>query len=469
MGENQGAFERGKRCRGVAFCLMSLRQHDQKLDRAAGALAGLGGCQQPVEQGNRRRDLVPGDEHPCQGDVLELIQVREIVRDGQAASARPSLSLGQVSLCEIHLCLQRCDRAHIGHRVLDVHPLRGIEQFERRVIVALSLFHAGLRDVPAVRPIHQGRALAQRGGLLPVPGKVLGVVHFMMQQRQSQVVMRRDRLRLRAGLGGQLQRLCIRTLRRTQLALRHLNVGHGESAGDGEDDVADLAHGIYPIIQRTEGGSQVPARPVRELQRDDRLGAAVHIVFGDELLCQRGIPQCVGHVALHLGIVRTGQRDAARQGNERRPVCGTGQRALGVLQVVLAGLRLPGIRKGPAQLHAQQGTRVNHLCGQLLDPAQPGPGLECTLHGWPRLLGDLRRTHDIASCDGVPKRCGQVTMRLIPIAGTLVVARHVHGRLLQPLAQQIRKQPVIAVPLPVVVQRNDEQVGAFEGFQQGLA
>ena len=57
-----------------------------------------------------------------------------------------------------------------------------------------------------MRPIYQRRAPAQFFGFLPVSDEALGIVHFMIQQRQPQMMMRRDRLRLRAGLGGQLQR-----------------------------------------------------------------------------------------------------------------------------------------------------------------------------------------------------------------------------------------------------------------------
>ncbi len=41
--------------------------------------------------------------------------------------------------------------------------------------------------------------------------------------------------------------------------------------------------------------------------------------------------------------------------------------------------------------------------------------------------------------------------------------------LLQALPQQIRKEAVIAVPAPLIVQGDDKQVGAFEKFQGFLA
>ena len=123
---------------------------------------------------------------------------------------------------------------------------------------------------------------------------------------------------------------------------------------------------------------------------------------------------------------------------------------------------------GPARLRTEHRPDAQHACGQLLDPAQPGRRLEGVLHARPRLLGQLRRALEIVGRYGVLKRFGRITIGLIPVAGTPVIIPHVRSRLLQPLAQQIRKQPVIAVPLPIVIQRDDEQVRAFEVFQDGV-
>ena len=54
----------------------------------------------------------------------------------------------------------------------------------------------------------------------------------------------------------------------------------------------------------------------------------------------------------------------------------------------------------------------------------------------------------------------------IPLAGATVQFGHtVRLLLVQSLPQQISKEMVIAVPTPLVVQRDDEQVGAFEVLQ----
>src|SRR5207302_3531009 len=52
-------------------------------------------------------------------------------------------------------------------------------------------------------------------------------------------------------------------------------------------------------------------------------------------------------------------------------------------------------------------------------------------------------------------------------APPLILWRRV-GALVESLPQQLSEELVIAVPLPFVVQRDEEQVGVFEIFQSGL-
>src|SRR5881227_4097116 len=73
------------------------------------------------------------------------------------------------------------------------------------------------------------------------------------------------------------------------------------------------------------------------------------------------------------------------------------------------------------------------------------------------------------------KRFNLQSMVFIPYAGTTVQFGHIPhliscrrgASLLQSLSQQISEEMVIAVPTPLVVQGNEEQVGVFdilEGF-----
>src|SRR6059058_4878781 len=76
------------------------------------------------------------------------------------------------------------------------------------------------------------------------------------------------------------------------------------------------------------------------------------------------------------------------------------------------------------------------------------------------------------------KRFNRESMVFIPDAGTTVQFGHIPhliscrrgAALLQSLSQQISEELVIAVPPPLVVQGDEEQVGAFdilEGFLPG--
>ena len=74
---------------------------------------------------------VPGQEHPGQGDVLELAQVAELVLDGQAPLTHPAERFTQLALRDPHPRPQRRDRPHVGGEVADVQALRLVEQVER--------------------------------------------------------------------------------------------------------------------------------------------------------------------------------------------------------------------------------------------------------------------------------------------------------------------------------------------------
>ena len=101
---------------------------------------------------------------------------------------------------------------------------------------------------------------------------------------------------------------------------------------------------------------------------------------------------------------------------------------------------------------------------QLLHPAQPGGRLETFIHPLPGRFSQPRRPDKIPGCDGVVKRRAQVAVLFMPLAGAQVEFGEFFG-FSQALAQQIAKEMVIAVPAPLVIQRDDEQVGAFEIFQ----
>ena len=76
--------------------------------------------------------LIPGQEYPGQGDVLELVQVAEFVLNGQSLLTRPVEGFTQPSLRDPHPCLQCRDWTHIGGKVTIVQALCLVEQVRER-------------------------------------------------------------------------------------------------------------------------------------------------------------------------------------------------------------------------------------------------------------------------------------------------------------------------------------------------
>jgi hypothetical protein len=75
--------------------------------------------------------LILGDEHPHQGDVLELTQVAEVVINGEAPLTRPSQGFSSVNLPNPPL--QRRYRTHIRDGAPVIEPFRLVEQVESAV------------------------------------------------------------------------------------------------------------------------------------------------------------------------------------------------------------------------------------------------------------------------------------------------------------------------------------------------
>src|SRR5690349_14288803 len=84
---------------------------------------------------------------------------------------------------------------------------------------------------------------------------------------------------------------------------------------------------------------------------------------------------------------------------------------------------------------------------------------------------------NIAGGSRMLKRFYLQAMILIPLAGASVelgralpaIPRRRGSALVQSLPQQISEEMVIAVPAPLVVQRNQEQIGVVEIFQGCLS
>src|SRR5947208_3225307 len=93
---------------------------------------------------------VAGQEHPGQGDVLELAQVAEVVVDGQTSLTGPAEGFTQLPLGDPHPCPQGRDRPHVGEEVTRIEALRLVEQVDCAARVSFSLAYPGHRVPPAM-------------------------------------------------------------------------------------------------------------------------------------------------------------------------------------------------------------------------------------------------------------------------------------------------------------------------------
>jgi hypothetical protein len=90
------------------------------------------------------------------------------------------------------------------------------------------------------------------------------------------------------------------------------------------------------------------------------------------------------------------------------------------------------------------------------------------VQGHPFSFDKAFRAPDIVGGGGMVKCLDFQPIVFIPPACAIVQFRRRGGVPLQPLPQQIREKMVIAVPAPLVIEGNDEQVGVFEVFQGRL-
>src|SRR6188508_2829654 len=85
-------------------------------------------------------------------------------------------------------------------------------------------------------------------------------------------------------------------------------------------------------------------------------------------------------------------------------------------------------------------------------------------------LDQLRRSEEVLAGDCTANRFRAVTVGFVPVARPQVQGRHELWRLVfQVQAKDIAKEMVIAVPLPPVIEGDQEEVGSLQDFEDGLA
>lgn len=201
-----------------------------------------------------------------------------------------------------------------------------------------------------------------------------------------------------------------------------------------------------------------------------------------EMVAGAGQVECVLSVFRHAGHVAPGlcQRgavdgDGRRQRAEllgvgpggSRPVRHGRQRALRVVEPGLDRVEVAGCHEHPSVEDAEDRAAADGVVGQCRQPAEQHrvlPGAPDRRH---RQLHEVRRAVELVGGQGVRDGVlGQIVV-LVPPAGALVQQRNLLGLLAEHArAQHVGEQVVVAVPLPPIVQRDEEEVGALKGHER---
>ena len=273
LSQRQGAFQRHKRSRDVALHLVGERLQHQDFDHASRPLAFFRCLQEALQESHCLKHgavctvaLIPGQEHPGQGDVLELAQVAEVVLGGQALLTRPVQGFTQPALRDPHPCLQRRYRTHIWEKVTHIQALCLVEQVERAVQISLGLPYSSHRDAPAIPVLREPGVLAQLLAFQQVLRGGIQIVMLTVELAHSHVhVCRSPQYRL-ALLRRKLQSPLIGTHRLAETTLRNPDIGQSDCAIDCVRDVPGHLQTSHAIGKRPVCCLEIPARPGCESQ-----------------------------------------------------------------------------------------------------------------------------------------------------------------------------------------------------------
>ena len=111
---------------------------------------------------------------------------------------------------------------------------------------------------------------------------------------------------------------------------------------------------------------------------------------------------------------------------------------------------------------------MEHLHRQRLEPLDDGSHAAAQMERNTLSIEQALGTLDILCRRRVLERFERKAILLVPLAGAnvqLIQSAFRTDALMKPLAQQVRKKMVIAVPAPFAIQRDHEQIGAFQIFQ----
>ena len=141
-----------------------------------------------------------------------------------------------------------------------------------------------------------------------------------------------------------------------------------------------------------------------------------------------------------------------------------GQRALRVVESGLERREVAGDHQHVSVEDAEHRAAPDGGVGQFLQPTEQHRFLPVAADRRRGQLHQVGRVVEVLGGQGVPYRLLGQVVALVPPAGALVQQRNLVGLLAeQARSQHVGEQVVVAVPLPAIVQGDEEQVGALQG------
>ena len=481
----QGSLQSIEGRRPVPLRLVGEGLHHEDLDEASTSCGFFGGLEQPVQQADCLADragvpvhAVLRDEQTHQSEVVELAQVADVVHGGQAAFAGPLGSLRELALGDPDARPHRRDRPYVREEAAPVAKLSLVEQVDGSLQVTLGFPDSCHGHEPPVPVLRRRRTLPQRLRGLEVPGRFIEVSQLAVELAEADVQVgggqRPDGALCAIPVRCLTQGTFIESARPVRSSSGEPHVRQDAGAAQRVGKMPGQAKAPHSLGERLQGRLDVAVRPGREPEEPGSRAAREVVVRPGHLERALRVVRRTGHVTAGLGERRPVDGQGHRQSVEllivgARRTAGS-QRPFRVVEPTSDRVEVPGDHQHPAVEDAEHGASPDHVVGERVEPAEDRPVLPVASHRGQRQLHQVRRAVEVPGSQCVPDRVLRQVVVLVPVAGAPVQHRDQVGVLAEHAgAEHVGEQVVVAGPLPLVVEGDNEEVGSIETLEHHAA
>ena len=230
----------------------------------------------------------------------------------------------------------------------------------------------------------------------------------------------------------------------------------------------------HRLPERLQRARHVAARPRGEAEEPGGTAAREMVVGPGEVQRAPGVFRRTGHITPCLCERGPVDGDDRRQRAEiigvgprwRRSFGYGGEGAFCVVESGLDGVEVAGDHEQVSGEDTEHRAAPDGVLGQRRQPAEQHGILPVTSDLRHRQLDEVGRPVEVPRSQCMPDRLLGQVVRLVPAAGPLVQLRSQVGLLgEQARPQHLGEQMVVAIPLPLVVQGDEEEVRPLQGHE----